>query len=168
MIAEALLTAEHSDQVLFKANMFKAEALVKQPGLVSYLNWRLKTIHFNLACSFGAFIKPSNQFKADVESFKAEAKEVYEILFRCFNREVQSHVWETIFCPVLLSLVKQLDKLSAETATASDSYIELLVGLLQRLVYQVPDSILGKTPLLKKFNLVAAQAYLRIADYEKS
>jgi hypothetical protein len=84
------------------------------------------------------------------------------------GKEVLPHVWDAIVCPVLLSLVKQLDRLSVETVSASDSYIELFVNILQRLVEAVPDSIAGKTPLVKKFHLVAAQACLRMQDYERS
>ena len=76
MLAEAQLTAERSDQVLFRANIIKSELLSKQPGLVSYLNWRFKTIHSGLVCSFGAFVQPKNQFKVDPETFKAEAEEI--------------------------------------------------------------------------------------------
>lgn len=44
----------------------------------------------------------------------------------------------------------------------------MFVNMLQKFVMEVPDSILGKAQLVKKFHLVAAQACLRLQDYEQS
>jgi hypothetical protein len=103
---------------------------MKQPGLVTYLNWRFKTVHSLLTCHFGAFVQAKNQFKVDTATFLTESKEVGDRLANFLGKEVLPHVWDTIVCPVLLSLLKQLDRLSVETIATMDSYIEMLVFML--------------------------------------
>lgn len=168
MVAEAQIICERSDQILFKSNIIKVETLNKQPGLVTYLNWRLKTIHSFLSCQFGAFVQSKDQFKVNTASFYAESKDIGEKFISILGKEVLTHVWDTIVCPVILSLIKQLDRLTVETVSSTDSYIEMFVGMLQKFVMAVPDSNMGKTQLVKKFHLVAAQACLRLQDYDRT
>lgn len=78
------------------------------------------------------------------------------------------HIWETIICPTVLSIIKQLDRLSSDTKSASDSYIEVFVEFVQELVEKVPDSVSCKVQLLKKFYLVVANTCLRMQDFENA
>jgi hypothetical protein len=45
MYAETQLIAERSDELLYQTNILKSESAQKQPGIFTYLIWRLKVIH---------------------------------------------------------------------------------------------------------------------------
>ena len=69
MITEAQLICGRSEDLFLKTNIGQ-----NQPGMIKYLNYRMKVIHQSLLSQFGAFVEPSsNQFESDLGESKKEA-----------------------------------------------------------------------------------------------
>ena len=66
--------------------------------------------------------------------------------------------------PLMLSLLRQLDRVVTETA-GCDTYIDRYSNALEKLITKLPDLC---PSLAKKFKLVAANAWLKLKDYERA
>ncbi len=75
---------------------------------------------------------------------------------------------ESIVCPVIFSLIKQLDRLVTETTARCDSYIIQLTEICGHLVSLVPDHLPCKLSIVKKKKLVVANAFLKVHDLEQA
>ena len=69
--------------------------------------------------------------------------------------------------PVISALLKQLDRLVTETSGA-DSYLAAFLHSVSQVVNVLPESAHLSLSLAKKFKLVAANAHLKLLDYEEA
>lgn len=81
---------------------------------------------------------------------------------------VQTHVWDSVVCPSIFSLVKQVDRLVAETTAGCDGYFAGIVDLIESLLKKVPEQITCLQTLVKKWNLVKANVFLKLHDYDQA
>lgn len=79
----------------------------------------------------------------------------------------KGHVWDSVICPGIFSLIKQVDRLAAETTAMCESYFAQIVQLVSSLVGLVPATQACRQVLSKKWNLVAANVHLKLKDYER-
>lgn len=96
MYQEAQLTADKADELI-------AYMKVSQPGVFSYYNWRMKLVHAQLVLNFGAFVKPG---AFEFTETSKQAQSTGEKMLAFFQSDIPVHVWDSIICPTIFSLIK--------------------------------------------------------------
>lgn len=77
-------------------------------------------------------------------------------------------MWDSIICPIIFSLIKQIDRIVAETTSGADSYLEQACNLVSALMTKVPDKLQCYSTLVKKWALVSANLLLKLAMFENA
>jgi len=77
-------------------------------------------------------------------------------------------LWETIYCPCILSLIKQIDRLMIGTNSGSDSYFTYIIDLTQNLISEIPLSFNCLSSLMKKWKFVRANVFLKLKDFDSA
>ena len=124
-----------------------------------------------ILASYGVFVVKNDQFSVDTEEVitsVTETVKTFRVLVEQWPKGVNRDKQVTsVICPLLGSLIKSMDRVVTETA-GCDSFVCAMLKAVDSVVPLIPEKSPLKDPLVKKFSLVSANAWLKLADYEQA
>lgn len=128
---------------------------------------RLKVITTSVLQAHGVCVSNKENFLIDIDHLCTECEHLFAHASSTLLSRSPTEACLSAITGLMNSLLKQLDRMVTETS-GCDSYINRFVTDMEKLSNKLTESTPAGVSLARKFKFVAANAWLKLKDYDRA